>query len=64
MMDGEVTVGYYCAKCKKSVECHVAAWIEMVVSLIPPHRVKVEIRAQCPNCGAFLASGMEVIELY
>lgn len=61
-MDEDQVVGYYCAKCRKSVECRITVYGK-VVSLIPPHQVKVGVEARCPHCGMEIASGDGVVEL-
>jgi DNA-directed RNA polymerase subunit RPC12/RpoP len=63
-MDEKETIPYYCQNCERDVECHASVWPERLVLTTPFHRIVVQANARCPDCGAILASGREVIELY
>jgi DNA-directed RNA polymerase subunit RPC12/RpoP len=60
----EETVAYYCYSCKKDVDCHLSVWIERVVSLAPPHRIKIQVEARCSNCDMPIGGSSEIVELY
>lgn len=63
-MSEKETVPYYCRNCKKDVKCNVSVWLEKIVLTTPFYRIAVQADARCSDCGAILASGREVIELY
>ena len=64
MGEKDILEGYYCYRCKEDVRCRLSTWIDGVVSLVPPHRVKIIVDARCVNCDMVLVSGEEIVELH